>query len=761
MQAVQTTDPLVIEDLNKPAGWYNYLYNDAYYLGYSHLGQGSSNVYQPKPFQTNNEGRFFYILDHDSHDCWNPNYLPLRSTLEDFRTEFALGHAATQSSRHGIQVRTEVSVPVTGKYEIWTISLRNQTRLERDMSLFSAFSIPGNSPMGNGCEVDPETGMLINVSFPRYIRYEEYEQLQPDDHAVFLFADRKPDSYECSFRRFFGAAHTGDIPLAVRNGTCSNLKCEAALPIGALHHHIKLNPESETKLHLVLGCACDLAEARKIQSYLLTENGLENELRKVREYWAQLAGSTTVKTPHSDLNRFANGWLPKQVDYLCRTNRKGANWPIRNSLQDALGYCLIDPDKAKKVVAENIIFQTCDGNIEQWQSRSGKKSDLGLLTHKDAIPWLVFCTAQITRKTGDLGLLDQRLPYKDSSETDSIFEHLVKAVRFAAADVGVHGLCLMGDGDWTDPLNGPGRKGKGESTWISMALKVAADQLTTLAEARGDDAVATEMRQLSQTLDNAVNTHCWDGEWYHYGYDDDGQIFGSHQNAQGQIFLNAQTWAIISGCAKGERLKAVRQSLKRLHTDVGPCLLNPLFREYDPQVGKISAKYPGTSENGSVYCHASMFAAYAYALIGSGDEAVDTVLRTLPDSPDNPNAREGQAPIWLPNFYFGDTESPNFGQSSGWHHTGSAPWMFLVLHEQILGIQADWDGLHVNPCLPADWKTCSCTRTFKGARYDIQIHNPNGQQEGTINITVNGEKLTGTLLPYRPNTHYQVDITLR
>ncbi len=318
--------------------------------------------------------------------------------------------------------------------------------------------------------------------------------------------------------------------------------------------------------------------------------------------------------------------------------------------------------------------------------------------------------------------------------------------------LGQHGLCLMGDGDWNDPINGVGRLGKGESTWSTLALIYGIDSMLEFTREKGDHAAEDRLNQLRQALDVAVNTHCWDGNWYVAGIDDYGIPVGS-QADNNRLFLNAQTWAILTGTARGERLSAVMKSLERLDTPFGPLLIDPPFSEWDGRWGRVSIKKSGTTENGSVYCHASMFKAFADAVIEDGNALYGVISRTLPTNPENPPEINLQLPLFVSNYYYGLRDSAHFGRSSGHYGTGTGAWLLMAAVEELLGVKATVHGIEMKPCLPDEWREASCERTFREARYKIKII------RGEKGIKVDGISLEGSVLPYRAGQIYEVEVS--
>jgi cellobiose phosphorylase len=321
-----------------------------------------------------------------------------------------------------------------------------------------------------------------------------------------------------------------------------------------------------------------------------------------------------------------NYWLKKQLTYFVRLNRGRAYCPIRNQLQDLLGFSLLNPEDAFAYSFNIIQLQKLDGYIKQYYTTDGSPAtELALLNHSDSYLWFVLCLVEVIENSGHPEWYDKKLPYSDSPLEETVLVHLKKAVHYMLTQTGEHGLCLMFDGDWNEPVNGPGHLGKGESTWNSMALAYAIDALNRVDFDASLDAKNTELK-------NNINKHCWDGEWYLAGINDDGIPYGSHKDEEAKKFLNTQTWAIISGVATGQRLEKTVKTIETLRHKCGYVLIDPPFTKYNPIWGRVSLKTPGTTENGSVYNHAvnakqrDRFRAVVLALEGKMEPEIRRML---------------------------------------------------------------------------------------------------------------------------------------
>ena len=229
-----------------------------------------------------------------------------------------------------------------------------------------------------------------------------------------------------------------------------------------------------------------------------------------------------------------------------------------------------------------------------------------------------------------------------------------------------------------------------------------------------------ELSAIADRLDAAMNEHAWDGNWYLAGIDDEGRPYGTHKDPEAKEFLNAQSFAILAGIARGERLEKVVKSFESLHIDTGYLLFAPEFNEYNAVWGRISAKNPGTAENGCAYCHGTMFKAASDIARGDADAAFETLYSVLPINPKNPTEQNLQSPTFIPNFYF-SLPGANFGRSSLSYGTGSVAWFLWMMVEYIAGIRHTGDGVAVEPHFPTGWKKITASRRYRGELREYEI----------------------------------------
>ncbi len=726
-----------------PSSWTNYLYNDNFMSSVNQVLQGDSKFVINYAQTTFTKGdRTFFLRDRTSGEHWKLNSAGAK---EGYSCDHYLNKTVLNYEKNGIKASVRIFVPATDILEYWTVTLTNNSSKERSLSLFSSVGFPDSSPMGGTCVY--EDGIIVKYSFPYHVYYHEKAKVEGKRAYFFMTSDTEPASCEMSDYRYFGGYLKDTTPVAVVNDTCSNIMAEVENFIGAMQHTFLLAPGESKSVSLVVGAACTKDEMAAVKAKLVP-GFVEEEMKKSDARWEALTSTYKITTPNPEFDSLVNFWMKKQSSLLTRLNRMGTYCPVRNQFQDAMGYALIEPAEAIPYMMKLVARQQKNGYTKQWYMTDGSApTKLCLVNHCDADVWLVLCITALVNQNGDLSIMDRVVPYIDGGE-DTVYNHLLAAIEFMATDVGAHGLNLMHDGDWTDPINGIGRGGKGESTWTTVAMMYSIKQFRKICEAKGDEKAMARLDELWATYDKAVNENAWNGDRYIGGYDDDGVAFADTAD-NNRILLNAQTWAILAGAARGERLESVIKVIDSLKSTHGTYLLYPPFFEWDERWGRISIKKAGTTENGAVYCHATMFKAYSDAAIKDGNKLYESLLRTTPINPDNDVEKNRQLPLYVPNYYYSLEGSPNYGRSSCNYETGTVAWFLMAAVEQMTGVMATINGIRVEPNIPDDWNEASCYRVFKNAKYNVTV-------KRGAETTVNGKKFVGEYLPYEDGASYEV-----
>ncbi|HEX9114513.1 MAG TPA: glycosyl transferase, partial [Anaerolineae bacterium] len=502
-------------------------------------------------------------------------------------------------------------------------------------------------------------------------------------------------------------------------------------------------------------------------------------------YWKRLLDTLQVQTPDDHTNRMVNIWNAYQCMTTFNMSRSasyfesgiGRGMGYRDSNQDLLGFVQMVPDRARQRILDLAATQLPSGGAyHQYQPLTKRGNDAVGANFNDDPLWLVLAVAAYLKETGDLGILDQAVPYdNDPATATPLYEHLQRSVRYTLDRLGPHGLPLIGRADWNDCLNlncfseEPGesfqtttnREGKvAESVFIGGLFVLAAREMAGIARRHGRAEETLGYLQAAARLAIAVDNQGWDGGWFLRAYDNFGKKVGSNTCAEGKIFIEPQGMCVMAGIGveNGHAARALAAVGERLATRHGIVLLQPAYSHYYLELGEISTYPPGYKENAGIFCHTNPWIMIAEARLGHGDQAHDYYLRI------NPSAREAISDVHRcePYVYaqmIAGRDAPTHGEAKNSWLSGTAAWNYVAITQWILGIRPDYDGLRVAPVLPAGWSGFSATRIFRNVTYRITV-----QRSGPGNaasLEVDDVAVEGDVVPLPGEGQTQVNVLVR
>ncbi len=723
---------------------YNYHFTDHWYLRVDPAMAGPAWYRGHRIARVHQGDRRVTLIDRDTDQWWNP--------VNTCDAQWNPGPVITTHTGSHEGITTTWSVTAGGDHpaELWRVVVANPEGVNagarsRRISICLAVVLPAGTPMGCDTRWDDEARRFVSRSTPFHGAWDDYQVIARDSQATLVAVSPAPQGVCASLSQLSGFLR----------GEEQDVRWNSVdPPAAAVRWDLELPPGEEHVLYLEI--------TREARGSAPGEQCWLDAVGAAEQYLHEKGGSLTVETPEPRLNEMINVALRKEIMWSARLWRNGVSTPWRNELQDALGYALWNPDEALPFLYEVTAAQEPTGYLKVWNTRFGENPNHPLVNsrHTDGGIWLILCWVLYMRVTGFWDCWNHEIPFADGSRA-TLVEHLRRAAQFSWDDRGAHGLVLFHDGDWTDPMNGPGRAGKGESGWATEALIVALGELKDAANLCGDAAMEITLARWARELHHALVAALWDGQRFAAGLDDQGRRFGDSDD--GRTFLNPQSWGIMAEYAAGadqQRIFRCVAAIASLSTPWGPRLLDPSYRQWDPQVGRVSVKTAGTTENGSVYCHGSAFAAWALALAGDAAASLDILMRTIPGHRDHLLAAPAvpqQLPLYQPNSYFYNPGHPQCGTSTGTLGTGTCTWIVLTVFLQYFGLSFEPAGMRVNPRLPAGWPQASLTVHRRGTVIHVRV-----VQDDTVppSTTVNGRAVPEQLIPWPDEKKLTVVVTV-
>ena len=678
---------------------------------------------QPEqPYYAHHPGRFCYVKDEDSGLLFSAPHAPVNREPERFAFSVGQGDVAWTVSHGGIEVELGVALPLDDVAELWTLRVRNRSGRARRLSLYPYFPVGYMSWMNQAGAYDPQLGGIVCRSVTPYQKVADWFRQRDFKDCTVLLHDRRPDAWEANQAAFEGAGGLHAPDAIVRHG---RLACGDALyetPVAALQYALALAPGEEQEFRFLFAPARDAAEIAALRARYLAPGGFASAATAYAAYLDEGRGCLRIETPDPWLDDFANHWLPRQVYYHGDSNRLTTDPQTRNFLQDHMGMAYLRPASARAAFLHALSQQEASGAMPDGilLAEGAELKYINQVPHTDHCVWLPVCLRAYLDETGDDALLDVAVADRDG-RVASVAERIDAAMRWLLAQRDGRGLSYIAQGDWCDPMNMVGWKGRGVSGWLSLASAHALRLWAQVCARRGRGAEAEEFEAGARAFNEAMNASLWDGDWYGRGITDDGIAFGVRADAEGRIYLNPQSWAMLSGAADAPRrerlLAAVEAHLVSPH---GVAMLDPPYTGMREDVGRLTQKFPGSAENGAVYNHAAAF--YLHALYEAGESGrAWRVLRAMLCGPDAAECvQRGQLPVFVPNYYRGAwrLHPRTAGRSSQLFNTGTAAWMYRCLVESLFGLRGEGAGLRIAPQLPPHWPRAHAVRRFRGAELE-------------------------------------------
>ena len=776
----------VITRPDTPAPWANYLGSVDYGAiisnnagGYSFAKSGANGRILRYVFNSFDQpGRYIYLRDEETGDYWSASWMPVGKSQEEYRSQCRHGMGYTRMLADYADIHTEATyyVPLEAEHEVWELTLTNTGSRPRRIS------ITGYAEFTNNSNYEQDQ---VNLQYSQFITKTSYddnritqyihgnldgleEGKDVDEKIVtqrfFALCGAQVDSYCGDKRAFLGGYRGYGNPASLEADQLNNSLSYNENACGALRARLELKPGETRTICFVLGMKYKPEAAAICSAYEDPADTCTRELAQLKSHWDSRFAAFKVQTPSKEFNTMINTWnayncfmtftWSRAASFIYCGLRNGYGY--RDTVQDIQGIIHLAPEMAGDKLRFMLSAQTaCGGGLplvkfthnpghEDTPEDASYVAETGHPAYRaDDALWLFPTVYKYVAETGNMSFLDEVIPYADREE-DTVYNHLKRAIDFSLNHMGSHGMPAGLYADWNDCL----RLGaQGESSFVAFQFYYAMKVLREFAEYKQDTDYLTFLGKRQEALGQNIEKACWNEDRFIRGYTEAGEAIGRRDAEEANMWLNPQSWAVISGYASEQQAGlALNNVYRRLNTEYGAILMDPPYHSHAFD-GALAVIYnQGTKENAGIFSQSQGWIILAEALMGHGSRAFGYFIENAPAAQNDKAEFRKLEPYVYGQFTEGK-DSPHFGQSHVHWLTGTASTMMVGCVEGILGMRPDMGGLRIAPSIPADWPEVIIDKQFRGKKLHITIKNPNRRESGCQSLTVNGQAVEGDYVP--------------
>lgn len=776
----------VITRPDTPAPWANYLGSPEYGAiisnnagGYSFAKSGANGRILRYIFNGSDQpGRYIYIRDNESRDYWSASWQPVGKDLESYESKCCHGTAYTRmlADYSGIHSEANYYVPLNKSYEVWNLNITNNSDTERKLTItgYAEFTNQNNYEQD---QVNLQYSQFIgrtkfNENRVRQLIHGNLDGLEDGedvDHKTvverfFGLAGNPVSSYCGDKEKFIGRYHDYSNPVGVESGELSGDMNYNGYSCGALSTQVVLQPGETKSIAFVLGMKYDDEAGSIMASYQDTKTACEKDLEELITYWHEKLSHFMVKTPSPEFNTMINTWnayncfmtfiWSRAASFIYCGLRNGYGY--RDTVQDIQGVIHLAPEMAVDKIRFMLSAQVDNGGglpLVKFTHNAGHEDtpddasyvqETGHPAYRaDDALWLFPTVYKYISESGNVDFIDEVIPFANKDE-GTVYEHLKRAIDFSMNHLGIHGMPAGLHADWNDCL----RLGKdGESSFVALQFYYAMTVMKQFAENKNDTEYLAYLEKSQQELADKIEKYCWNEDRFIRGFTEKGEVIGHRDDPEANMWLNPQSWSVISGYASKEQAElALDNVYNRLNTEYGAILMDPPYYAHAFD-GALAVIYnAGTKENSGIFSQSQGWIILAEALMGHGDRAFGYFMENAPAAQNDKAEIRVLEPYCYGQFTEGKA-SPMHGRSHVHWLTGTASTIMVGCVEGILGMRPDFYGLRIAPSIPKEWDGFEIEKDFRGKHLHIVVKNPNHAESGYKKVIVNGKELEDNYIP--------------
>ena len=775
----------VITRPDTPEAWANYLGSPEYGAlisnnagGYSFVRSGANGRILRYVFDgSDRPGRYIYLRDNDSKDYWSASWQPVGKSLDEYKSEcrHGLGYTIITSEYSGVRSAALYYVPQGADWEVWDVNITNNSPDARSLT------VTGYAEFTNNSNYEQD---LVNLQYSRYItstffRGNRVRQLihgnleaagndasvdRNDFQERFLGLAGNPVDSWCGDRAvFLGKYHSYGNPAGVISGDLGNQAGYNDYCSAAISTILQLEPGQTAHITFLLGMKADTEAGKIVRRY---ESGdiCREELAVLKSCWEERLSTFRIKTPSPEFDTMINTWNAYNCFMTFLWSRAASftycglrnGYGYRDTVQDIQGIIHLQPEMAADKIRFMLSGQVDNGAglpLVKFTHNAGhedtpddasyvKETGHPAYRADDAL-WLFPTVYKYVAETGNLSFLDEVIPYANKGE-DTVYDHLKRAIDFSLDHLGPHGMPAGLHADWNDCL----RLGKnGESTFVAFQFCYALKILRLFAGYRQDSCYIEFLDAQLAKEEKLLKDLCWDEDRFIRGFTEDGRVIGKRSDAEANMWLNPQSWSVISGLASASQSKAAMDCvMEHLNTPYGAVLMDPPYQKEAFDGALMVIFNQGVKENSGIFSQSQGWLVLAEAILGHGARAFRYWKENSPSMQNEQAEIRRMEPYCYGQFTEGKA-SPHMGRSHVHWLTGTASTMMVGSVEGILGMRPDLHGLCIAPSIPPEWDELEIRKDFRGKKLNIRIFNPEHKESGFRKMTLNGKEMKDNYLP--------------
>ena len=660
--------------------------------------------------------------------------------------------------------------------QVWSLAVTNYSEKKRELTLTGYAEFTNNS----NYEQDQ-----VNLQYSQYItqtvfrgnrvrqmihanldRLEEGENIDNKNvfNRFFGLAGADVNSWCGDKESFLGRYHGYNNPEGVITGKLSNKGNYNENSCGALSTVLSLAPGETKEITFLVGMKGDAEAGEIVEHYKNCQDVCKRELEELIEYWHGQLSHFQIRTPSPEFNTMINTWNAYNCFMTFIWSRAASftycglrnGYGYRDTVQDIQGVIHLAPEMAVEKIRFMLSAQVDNGGglpLVKFTHNPGHEDtpddasyvqETGHPAYRaDDALWLFPTVYKYVSETGNVAFMDEVIPFANKGEA-TVYEHLKRAIAFSENHLGKHGMPAGLYADWNDCL----RLGKdGESTFVALQYYYAMTILREFADYKEDKEYIEYLNESQKKLGKLIQDLCWNEDRFIRGFTEDGAVIGKRTDPEANMWLNPQSWAVISGLADDAQADlALDMVYKRLNTEYGAILMDPPYHAHAFE-GALAVIYnAGTKENAGIFSQSQGWIILAEALRGHGERAFGYFMENAPAAQNDRAEIRRLEPYCYGQFTEGKA-SPNFGRSHVHWLTGTASTVMVGCVEGILGMRPDFGGLRIAPSVPKEWDKFEIDKDFRGCKLHIIVHNPGHVESGFKKMIVNGEELGENYIP--------------